>query len=99
MSQYEIIVSHGLTFALAFAATLKRSSRFAVAISLYCKTEQKDIDSLNLPAVFWLVVFFLTLYGPALKVIHKIPLLFFSSSKVCNSKTRKVETLQVLQYD
>lgn len=41
MSTYEIIVPHGLTFALAFAVVLKRSSRFAAATSLYCKTKQK----------------------------------------------------------
>lgn len=61
MSQYEIMVSHGLTFASACAAVLKGSGRFGAPISLYCKAKQKDIDSINLPAVSQSVVCFLIL--------------------------------------
>lgn len=41
VTQYEIIVPHALTFALVFAALLKRSTRFAAAITWRFKSRQK----------------------------------------------------------
>lgn len=55
INQYEIIVSHGLTFALAFGAILKRKCRAWSSHNpvprRFCKAEQIDIHYINVPSV------------------------------------------------
>lgn len=55
INQYEIIVSHGFTFAPAFGTTLKRKCRARSSnnpvLGSYCNAEPKNIHYINQPSV------------------------------------------------